>query len=144
MGCNNGKCNIEMATLPMLSGCPEDNEWFLVGNATGGFGQYRYARRRWADLKNCIGGKKPLIAIVGRGGENDPEADSTVWQSDLLKGLGSTNNNKIQIFIDDVPQSNFGVDTSFYYDPVAGTIDIDNGTGNRYINESGIYVDLNQ
>lgn len=144
MGCNNGKCNIALETLPMLSGCPDDNEWFIVGNATGGYGTFGYGRRRWGDLKNCIGGKLPLKAIVGRGGTNDPVSGSSVWQNNLLKGLGLTSNNEIQIFVSDVPLSNYGENITFYYDPIAGTIDINNGTGNTWIGGSGIYVDLNQ
>lgn len=47
-------CGKELVTLPLLSGCPADSEWFLVGNATGGYGTYKYARRTWADIKECL------------------------------------------------------------------------------------------
>lgn len=142
--CNKGNCNVELATLPVLSGCPDDNEWFLVGNATGGYGTYRYARRRWADLKGCMSSKVAIRAVVGRGGANDPIKDSSVWQSNDLKGLGSTSNNEIQIVVAENTMSNYGDNTSFYYDPVAGTIDINNGSGNTWVEGSSVFVDLNQ
>lgn len=51
-------CQTDLAGLPLLSGCPADNEWFLVGNAIGGQdinGQFTigYARRLWGDLRKC-------------------------------------------------------------------------------------------
>jgi hypothetical protein len=56
-GCeDNGSCGIEANTLPLLTGCPADNEYFLVMNAVGGKGSGKYARRAWVDLKNCVGG----------------------------------------------------------------------------------------
>lgn len=56
-GCNDQsitECGKELVTLPLLSGCPADSEWFIVGNATGGFGTYKYARRTWGDIKECL------------------------------------------------------------------------------------------
>lgn len=47
-------CNVELSDLPLLAGCPGNNEWFIVGNAVGGSGHGKYARRRYADLKSCI------------------------------------------------------------------------------------------
>lgn len=53
-------CTLDFTALPILSGCPGDNEQFLVGNATGGYnpttGQYDlgYARRIFGDIKTCI------------------------------------------------------------------------------------------
>lgn len=51
-------CQTDLAGLPLLSGCPADNEWFLVGNAVGGLdinGQFTigYARRLWGDIRKC-------------------------------------------------------------------------------------------
>lgn len=55
-------CTIDLSQLPSLAGCPADNEWFLVGNATGGLdvnGNYTvgYGRRTYSALVNCIVGK---------------------------------------------------------------------------------------
>ena len=49
-----GACATEFSSLPLLAGCPSDDEYFLVGNAIGGLGAGGYARRRYADLKACI------------------------------------------------------------------------------------------
>lgn len=54
-------CQIDLASLPLLNGCPADTEWFLVGNAAGGLdanghfgpGTIGYARRLWADIRKC-------------------------------------------------------------------------------------------
>ena len=56
MGCNDGQCNVELSSLPLLSGCPADDEWFLVGNAVGGKTPSKYARRLWSDIKSCVSG----------------------------------------------------------------------------------------
>jgi len=52
-------CEIDEASLPLLTGCPGTNEWVVVGNAPGGLDQNGgfttgYGRRYWSDLFNCI------------------------------------------------------------------------------------------
>lgn len=52
-------CTIDFSALPILSGCPGANEWFLVGNAVGGLdanGGFTvgYARRSWSSLIPCV------------------------------------------------------------------------------------------
>lgn len=55
MGCDgNNSCTVELGNLPLLAGCPAGEEWFLVGNAVGGFGAMKYARRLYKDIKTCI------------------------------------------------------------------------------------------
>lgn len=55
MGCEDtSSCGVELKNLPLLTGCPADDEYVLVGNAEGGQGSGKYARRLWGDLKNCI------------------------------------------------------------------------------------------
>lgn len=54
-GCDNNSCGVDYSTLPILSGCPGDDETLLVGNAEGGVGAGKYARRKWSDIKSCIG-----------------------------------------------------------------------------------------
>lgn len=49
------QCSVELASLPLLTNCPADDEWMLFGNAVGGAGKYKYARRTWAKIKECIG-----------------------------------------------------------------------------------------
>ena len=46
-------CDVEASSLPVLSGCPTDNEYFLVGNAAGGQGLGQYGRRLWSDVRKC-------------------------------------------------------------------------------------------
>jgi len=48
------RCEIEIGTLPVLSGCPDSNELFFVSNAQGGFDQFGYAQRKWQDLVACF------------------------------------------------------------------------------------------
>lgn len=47
-------CDIEIAGLPILTGCPGDNEYFIVTNAIGGEGLGLYGRRKWSDVKSCL------------------------------------------------------------------------------------------
>lgn len=47
-------CDTELSNLPLLSGCPGNGEYFLVGNAAGGQGIGQYGRRLWSDIKSCI------------------------------------------------------------------------------------------
>jgi hypothetical protein len=51
-------CELDFSALPILTGCPADNETFLVGNAVGGLdvngmNTVGYARRLWGDLRKC-------------------------------------------------------------------------------------------
>lgn len=87
----------------------------------------------------------PLTGIVDGGGADDPVSGQSIFQSNKLIGLGSTNGGKIQIVIDDVIQSNYGQNKSFEFDNVTGEIDLDyNGSGNTWITSSGLYINLNQ
>lgn len=49
-----GACATEFDTVPLLAGCPSDDEQFFICNAIGGLGLGGYARRRYADIKACI------------------------------------------------------------------------------------------
>lgn len=87
----------------------------------------------------------PLIGVVDGGGADDPVSGQSIFQSNKLIGLGSTNNGQIQIFIDDVPQSNYGQNKSFEFNNVTGEIDLDyNNSGNTWITDSSLYINLNQ
>lgn len=145
MSCNNenNTCSKELADLPLLFGCPSDYEWFIVGNAEGGFGKYKYARRAFAQIKNCIIGvvRPPYIGVVDRGNPTDPVSGTTVFQDDSLIGLGATNNGDIQIVIDDVLMSTFGQNAGIAFDPATGTVT--NLTGNWQAG-SGLFIDRNQ
>lgn len=46
-------CDTELSSFPLLSGCPSDAEYFLVGNAVGGRGVGLYGRRLWSDIRQC-------------------------------------------------------------------------------------------
>lgn len=51
-------CTIDESSLPILTGCPGDNELIVVENAVGGLdanGMYTvgYARRYWKDIAAC-------------------------------------------------------------------------------------------
>lgn len=47
------ECDVEASSFPILSGCPTDNEAFLVSGAVGGTGIGQYGRRLWSDIKSC-------------------------------------------------------------------------------------------
>ncbi len=143
MGCDEQGCGISYSSLPVLSGCPGDNETFLVGNAIGGTGPGKYGVRKWSDIKVCISAsaKPPLIGVVDGGGEDDPVSGGDTFQSDKFIGLGSTNAGKVLIFIDNIPQTNFGTNISFILDNVTGLLDI---SPNKWFAGSSLYVDLNQ
>ena len=101
--------------------------------------------RTWEKIKECLiaslSAKPPLIGVTGDAGADDPVTDSSLFQSPKLVGLGSTNSGRIQIFIDDVSQSNFGVNSSFTFDNNLGLIDI---SPNVFQEGSSLYIDLNQ
>lgn len=51
-------CTIDEASLPILTGCPADNELIVVENAAGGLDAngmltVGYARRYWGDMRKC-------------------------------------------------------------------------------------------
>lgn len=52
--CTDEQCSKEIGTLPLLTGCPADDEWFFVGNAVGGFSTYGYGRRAYSEIRNCL------------------------------------------------------------------------------------------
>lgn len=47
-------CDTEASSFPLLSGCPSNGEYFLVGNAIGGSGVGLYARRPYSSVISCI------------------------------------------------------------------------------------------
>ena len=51
-------CGIELASLATLTGCPADDERFLVIGAAGGLGEFGYATRTWATIKDCVASAK--------------------------------------------------------------------------------------
>jgi hypothetical protein len=138
----------ELADLPVLFGCPGNDEKIFVSNAIGGSGSGRYAWRKLSDLKQCIAGsvKLPYIGVVGRGRTNpdfpnDPVTGASILQDDSLKGLGATNDGNIQMVIDSTLYATFGTDASFAYDSDLGIIDI---SPNVFVEGSGVFVDRNQ
>lgn len=138
----------ELSSLPLLNGCPSDNEWFLVGNAIGGLGAGGYARRLWVDIKRCIFNTVlPYIGVVGRGQPNDPTAGISTFTNAQLAGLGANHNGEIQIVYAEQLRSNFGENASFTYtdNGTTGTIDLDYlGSGETFNVNSTLCVDRNQ
>lgn len=53
-GCDENKGGIDFSSLPLLAGCPGDNEILMVSGAVGGAGAGKFARRRYKDIKDCI------------------------------------------------------------------------------------------
>lgn len=54
-------CAIDFSQLPVLTGCPGVNEYFIVGNAVGGLdanGNHTvgFGVRKWGDLLKCLFG----------------------------------------------------------------------------------------
>lgn len=84
---------------------------------------------------------KPLIGVVGDGGEDDPIPGETTFQSDKLIGLGSQNNGRVMIIIDAYVMFNYGSSPSFTLDNIDGILTID---PNVWVEGSGLYIDLNQ
>lgn len=137
----------ELSSLPLLLGCPADDEWFLVGNATGGIGVGGYARRAWADIKRCILSTVllPYVGVVDRGQPNDPVSGVSTFTNALLVGLGANHNGEIQIVYGEQLKSNFGENQTFDFDPITGTINLDfNGSGETFNPQSTLWVDRNQ
>ena len=119
------ECATELNGLPTINGCPSDNEIFFVANAMGGSGLGGYGWRKWSDIKKCvISSVTPYIGVVDRGNPTDPVSGTSTFQDSSLIGLGTTNNGDIQMVIDDVLMSTFGLNSSFAYDSTTGTIDI--------------------
>jgi len=140
-GCDNNNPGVDYTSLPLLEGCPGDAETILVGNAMGGVGGGKYARRTWADIKACLTGTivPPLIGVVGGGGADDPTAGAVDFQNDKLKGLGSSNAGRIQIVVDDILYTNFGTNINFSFDNTTGII-----SDFFWVTGAGLYIDLNQ
>ncbi len=87
----------------------------------------------------------PLIGIVDGGGDDDPVSGISIFQSNKLKGLGSSNNGRINIIIDGGTQQNFGNNQTMDFDPDLGEIDLDfNSSGNTWQTGQSLYIDLNQ
>ena len=144
-------CKKDLSTLPILFGCPSNDELFLVNNAIGGYnndGSGRgYAYRKWSDIKNCIIGTvvAPYIGVVDRGNPNDPVSGTPLFQNDLLIGLGANNNEEIQIVLAEILRSNFGDNKSFEFNSTTGEINLDyNSSGEQFTPGSSLYIDRNQ
>lgn len=98
-------CQTDLAGLPLLSGCPADNEWVLVGNAVGGLdinGQFTigYARRLWGDLRKCAVGSikfKFTQFIIGQPGSLMNPGDTQLVLN--FAGLGITSIIQDSVFI---------------------------------------------
>jgi hypothetical protein len=85
--------------------------------------------------------KTSLKGQVGLGGEFDPVESATTFQHNLLVGLGGLNE-RLRIFVDDVPLSNWGQNSSFAYDSALGLITWTNGYSWQL--NSSFEVPLNQ
>lgn len=74
-------CDEELSGLPLLSGCPGNNEYFLVGNAIGGKGVGLYGRRLWSDIKSCAASAIKYAFsqfVVGQVGAPIPAGQTTL------------------------------------------------------------------
>lgn len=83
----------------------------------------------------------PLTGVAGGGNPGDPVGGSMLYQDARLVGLGAANFGRIQIFVNNIPETNFGVSSSFNFDNTTGIIDRDPIT---WIDLDGLYIDLNQ
>lgn len=141
-------CDVDASVLPIILGCPSDDELVFVGNVVGGYNNNSgastgYGFRKWSDIKRCVTSVfiPPLVGVVDGGDTDDPVSGISTFQDNKLKGLGASNNYRIQIVIDEVLQSNFGVNASFTFDGITGTIDL---SPNTWQAGSGLYINLNQ
>ena len=139
-------CSIELNSLPIIQGCPSDNELFLVFGAIGGSGASLAGLRRWSDLKHCITFTviSPYIGVVDRGNPNDPISGTGTFTNALLAGLGTINSGQIQIVLAEVLRSNFGNNASFTYtdNVTIGTIVISNNA--QFLQGDTLYIDRNK
>jgi len=86
MACGDNNCKTELSDLPLLTSCPGIGEWYLVGNAVGGYGKYKYARRSVTDLINCIKGNifgAGILTITG----DQLDSENKYYNSDLINDL---------------------------------------------------------
>lgn len=83
-------CGKEINTLPILTGCPADGEYFLVVGAAGGFGSGQYALRSWANLVTCLleGG---IFLVYGDELDNGVYANSDYDNIELVVFSNSIN-----------------------------------------------------
>lgn len=142
-------CAIEISGLPVLLGCPGNNELILVTGATGGVGQGQYALRKWSDMVKCISGTiLPYVGVVDRGNPNDPVSGTNIFKSTLIAGLGVSNNGDIQIVIDKVLLQNFGAYPDFTYNPAYVDSGITYGQitliNSQFYPQSTLFIDRNQ
>lgn len=87
----------------------------------------------------------PYIGVVDRGNPNDPVSGQSTFQNDSLKGLGASNDDEIQINYAEQIRSSFGVNKSFNYDSLTGTIDLNyNSSGEEFYPGSSLWIDRNQ
>lgn len=139
-------CQTDLAGLPLLSGCPADNEWLLVGNAVGGLdanGQYTigYARRLWSDLRKCAVTSvkfKFTQFTIGQGGSLMNPGDTQLVLN--YGGLGITGILQDSMFItldaSELPRTDTNVISyGIVYNLTNATINFDQGVANtqRYI-----------
>lgn len=85
-GCTDEQCSKEIGTLPLLTGCPADNEWFFVGNAVSGFSTYGYGRRTYSDIRNCLATYFFGTGIKTIDG-SQLDSENTYYNSDLINNL---------------------------------------------------------
>lgn len=148
-------CKQEISTyLPILAGCPTDDTWFFVGNASGGIGEYHYGKLLWSQIKSCLASSLRGINIqftVGSG-------DSPISIGATTYVLALTNiiedSIKVELPQDNLPHSknnqfsysvaytSTNVTITFYnYNPAATNIGVEDGmllmiTGTRIASTS--------
>lgn len=111
------------ATLYLAKG--DDDYWYQISSNTG----------------VVPPNTPPLIGVAGNGGADDPVIGSSVFQSARLIGLGTTNNGRINIIINDGTMSNFGSNSQFSFDNTTGLIEFDSY---EFFDQDGLYIDLTQ
>lgn len=90
-------CTLDESALPILTGCPGDNELIVVENAIGGLDANGmlttgYARRYWKDLKNCaVAAVKFMFQqfVVGQGGSPIAAGGSVITLTYASLGINS-------------------------------------------------------
>ncbi len=87
--------------------------------------------------------KKPLIGVAGRGGSDDPLVGDTIYQNNKLIGVGSIVDGvtQLQIQINDVTMSSYGLNASFTFNNTTGLFDLGSF---EFEENASLYIDLNQ
>ena len=117
--CEDSQCGIELSQLPLLSDCPNDNEYVIFGNAEGGLGEGQYARRLWSTVKACIALSKPSPY------DFNVDSDSFIVTGATTKIITNFIGYNLLFIRNTIPQSTNDTGGTYYaWNKITGQLDI--------------------